>query len=354
MNKSIIVFCLGFSVAIFNTEKASAQEVHVVKLRETLSGIAHTYHVSVGDLMRYNGLNAKSKLQIGEKIKIPGKHDAKIKVNDIKETVNEESKPVEKIVKKTVVKEEVLQSPAKTHIVQQGESLFHISQISKVPIAKIREWNNLPDYTIKIGQELFLSKPTEDEIKALIPAKPATENAVIKPVTEKVVVKKTEKPVEESTTVQYKIETEKISPVMPAKKVQEEETKVQPAEPKNTEPLITTTEIPKTFKPAISVSVTDQGFFAKQFVSSNQEVTGTAGILKTSSGWLDKKYYVLMNNINPGTIVKITCNNVSVYAKVLESLPDIKEDEGLILRISNAAVSVLNITDNKFPVTVDY
>jgi len=354
MKKSIVVF--SFSAALFFTINAIGQEVHVVKLRETLSSIAHTYHVSVGDLMRYNGLNDKSKLQIGEKIKIPSKHEAKVKNKDkeVVETVKEEKKPVEKEIKKTIVKEDNLPPPAKTHVVEQGESLFHISQISKVPVAKLREWNNLPDYTIKIGQELFISKPTEDEVKALQPAKPATDNTVTKPVVEKVVVKKVEKSVEDSKPVQYKIDTETVAPVMPSKKVVVEETKVQSEEPKKSEPAPIVVEAPKPVKQAVPVSATDKGFFAKQFVSSNQEVTGTAGILKTSSGWLDKKYYVLMNNINPGTIVKITYNNNSVYAKVLEALPDVKEDEGLILRISNAAVSVLNITDNKFQVTIDY
>ena len=356
MKKSIVVFCLSFSTVLYFTEIVSAQEVHIVKLRETLSGIAHTYHVSVGDLMRYNGLNDKSKLQIGERIKIPSKHDVKAKEKEVVETVKEVKKPVEKEVKKSVVKEDNLPPPARTHIVEQGESLFHLSQISRVPVAKLREWNNLPDYTIKIGQELFISKPTEDEIKALQPAKPATDNTTYKPPVEKVEVKKVDKPVEDTKPVQYKIdkETEPVASVMPSKKVVVAETKDQDEEPKKALTATTVAEVTKPVKQAVPVVASDKGFFAKQFVSSNQEVTGMAGVLKTSSGWLDKKYYVLMNNINPGTIVKITYNNNSVYAKVLEALPEIKEDEGIMLRISNAAVSVLNITDNKFQVIVDY
>jgi len=344
-NKKIVV-CLSIVTGFLFTNTLKAQEIHIVKMRETLSSIAHEYHITVGDLMRFNNLNSKSKLQIGERIKIPSKHQ-------VKEVVKEEKKPVEKQAKVVKTKEEVLPPPAQTHIVEQGESLFRISQKYKVPVAKLREWNNLPDYTIKIGQELFVTKPTDDEVKALQPAKPSVETNE----TKTVVVKKIEKPVEETPKpVEYKIEPDPVAvtPSAPTKAVVVEETKVQPVEVNKAEPIVKAVDVPKQVKTGVPVAATDQGFFAKQFVSSQQEVTGTAGILKTSSGWLDKKYYVLMNNINPGTIVKITYNNNSVYAKVLEALPDVKEDQGLVLRISNAAASVLNITDNKFPVTVDY
>ena len=62
-----------------------------------------------------------------------------------------------------------------------------------------------------------------------------------------------------------------------------------------------------------------------------------------------------MNNIPPGSIVKITtADNKSVYAKVLWSLGEMKENEGLNYRISSAAASVLGISDAKFNLTVSF
>ena len=62
-----------------------------------------------------------------------------------------------------------------------------------------------------------------------------------------------------------------------------------------------------------------------------------------------------MNDIVPGTIVKIaSMENKVVYAKVLGSMPEMKENNGLLLRISNAAASYLGIIDPKFPVQISY
>ncbi len=347
MRNNNLSACIVLCAGIIISDQISAQEVHKVQMRETLSSIAHKYHVTVGDLMRYNDLNAKSKLQIGERIKIPSK-------NQVKETVKEDAKPAKKAVPVAEIKEtKVVTSaePAKTHIVAQGESLFRIAKNYKVPIAKLREWNNIQDYTITVGQELFISKPSEDEIKAIQPAK----NTAVKIITEPVAEEKPNvKTIEEPKPAEKKVET-----AVPAKPVVSqqikiaEESKNLPVVDQPVKQIITETPKPQNNKPK-TISATDQGFFASQFVSTQQELSGTAGVLKTSSGWLDKKYYVLMNNVAPGTIVKITVNNNIVYAKVLEALPDVKEDQGLLLRVSNAAASVLNITDNRFQVTVNY
>jgi hypothetical protein len=70
---------------------------------------------------------------------------------------------------------------------------------------------------------------------------------------------------------------------------------------------------------------------------------GQAAVFKSTSGWNDGKYYALMTNITPGTIVKVTntINNRSIYAKVLGEIPTGRESEGLIIRVSNAAAAEL-------------
>jgi hypothetical protein len=39
---------------------------------------------------------------------------------------------------------------------------------------------------------------------------------------------------------------------------------------------------------------------------------------------------------------------------VLDLIPDIKQNSGLIIRLSNAAADVLGITDNKLDCTLNY
>jgi hypothetical protein len=98
------------------------------------------------------------------------------------------------------------------------------------------------------------------------------------------------------------------------------------------------------------------GYFRGDFNDGGNKATGTAGTFKSTSGWNDGKYYILVNNIPVGTIVKIIApaTQKSVYAKVLGQLPDMKESEGLLLRISNSAVSELAEADGRFGVQVRY
>ena len=57
-----------------------------------------------------------------------------------------------------------------------------------------------------------------------------------------------------------------------------------------------------------------------------------------------------------GSIVKVTNNETgkSIYAKVLDMIPDIKQNAGLVIRISNAAADVLGAGENKFECSIAY
>ena len=62
------------------------------------------------------------------------------------------------------------------------------------------------------------------------------------------------------------------------------------------------------------------------------KATGSGGTFKSTSGWQDGKYYCFNNDAPPGAIIKVTDNltNKSVYAKVLDAIPDIKQKYGLL------------------------
>ena len=74
------------------------------------------------------------------------------------------------------------------------------------------------------------------------------------------------------------------------------------------------------------------------------------------SGWEDGKYYCLSNNVPAGTIVKVTypATGKSVYAKVLDLIPDLKQNTGIMIRLSNAATSELGVNDDIFECTINY
>ncbi len=98
------------------------------------------------------------------------------------------------------------------------------------------------------------------------------------------------------------------------------------------------------------------GYFKSLYGESGKTATGNAGVFKSTSGWHDGKYYALMNNVSVGSIIKVDnpVNGRAIYAKVLGSLPDMKESAGLTVRISDAAAAELEVNAAKFGVDVKY
>ncbi|MFZ9695561.1 MAG: LysM peptidoglycan-binding domain-containing protein [Chitinophagaceae bacterium] len=73
--------------------------------------------------------------------------------------------------------------------------------------------------------------------------------------------------------------------------------------------------------------------------------TVKAGVFKTTSGWKDRKYYLLTNAAAPGTYVQLYApvTQKTVYAKVLGEMSGIRQNEGYDIRISNAAAAILGV-----------
>ncbi len=103
-----------------------------------------------------------------------------------------------------------------------------------------------------------------------------------------------------------------------------------------------------------------EGYYAAQFSAALPaqqllEISGTAGLFKSITGWGDKRYYVLMNEVVPGSIVRITVDQVKyICAKVLGPIPDNKPNKGLLVRLSNAAAAALGVSEMMFTATVNY
>jgi hypothetical protein len=83
---------------------------------------------------------------------------------------------------------------------------------------------------------------------------------------------------------------------------------------------------------------------------------GMAGIFKSTSGWQDAKYYCFSNDAAAGKVIKITngATGKSVYAKVLDVIPDISQNNGLVIVISNSAADKLGAGDGNFSCTVSF
>ncbi len=102
----------------------------------------------------------------------------------------------------------------------------------------------------------------------------------------------------------------------------------------------------------------EEGYFAGMFskqkkIASFETLEGTASIFKSVSGWEDKKFYILTNELPIGTIVRITTSDLkSICAKVISALPDVSNS--IQYRLSDAAAAILGITNKTFKISVTY
>jgi len=121
--------------------------------------------------------------------------------------------------------------------------------------------------------------------------------------------------------------------------------------------------VPAVVKEEVRTSASDYGYFKTSFDQQvkarpiSRDATVTSGIFKTVFGVMEAKYYMLMDGVLPGTIIRITNpdNNKAVYVKVLGGMSGIRQNQGYDIRISNAAASALQVTeDEKFIVRVNY
>lgn len=114
---------------------------HTVKPGETISQIAETYKVKIADIKSWNNLNS-DKIIAGSTLKVYS--DAGIYDLPLKTTVAETKK------------NENVRSNLQFHTVQRGESLYSISKKYNIPVAKLKQLNEMRDNKIVIGQKLRL------------------------------------------------------------------------------------------------------------------------------------------------------------------------------------------------------
>lgn len=326
-------FIIPFLVFLFSFQFATAQPKelmaksgdkglyldHKVAAKESFFSVGRLYNVHPKHLAAFNKLDMTKGLLIGQALRIP--------LTDTNFT--QQGNSGTPVYYKT----------------GDNEGLMKVSNANgNVKLVDLRNWNNLTSDNIKPGTKLIVGFVKSKELPSVtITTKVKQEEPVVK-TEEKPVEKVVEKPVVKTEEKLVKTEEKPVEKVVekPIEKVVE-----KPIEKVEEKPVATV----------------DQGYFKYSFdqqvkltpISKNETVT--SGIFKTASGWSDAKYYLLIDKVAPGTIVKVInpTNNKAVYAKVLGEMSGIRQNEGLNIRISNAAAAVLEITEqDKFIVKVNY
>jgi LysM repeat protein len=284
---------------------------HKVASKESFYALGRLYNVSPKYLATYNKLELAKGLKVDQKIKVP------LTDTNFYQTGGNGT-PV-------------------YYRVGDKEGLMSVSNKNKgVKLANLRWWNNLATDELKKDSKLIIGFLQSNEMKKISIAGSPVENPVV---------------VEKKPEVDLTKKEEK--------KIEEEEIKAEKKEEKkrdNTEPVLPVKEIKK--PPVEGVGYFKSGFDQQVKITPvSRDETVTAGIFKTISGWQDAKYYLLIDKIQPGTIVKIInpSNNKAIYAKVLGEMSGIRQNQGLDIRISNAGAAALEIAEQvKFILKVNY
>lgn len=227
-----------------------------------------------------------------------------------------------------------------------GDNLARVANIvNKVPVQKLKDWNGLQTDNITSGTKLIVGFLNSKEMAAV-----AINNSVKKQVNESTGNRPAEDPARDEAPARDDA-AGKVNASLP-RAVNDR----QP--PANSQPVSAVSR-----EASGSPANSDLGYFKNAFElqtkkdAPSRDATVTSGIFKTNSGWQDGKYYMLIDDVATGTIVKVInpVNNKSIYAKVLGEMKGIRQNEGLDIRISNAAASGLGIADTeKFIVRVNY
>ena len=109
--------------------------VHKVAAKETLFSIARQYNVTVDEIKAWNNLTETS-LALGQEILIKKHSDAG----------------------PTYVKPET-PAAAKTHTVAPKETLYSIARLYGMSVPQLKEWNNIAENELKVGQVLAVATP---------------------------------------------------------------------------------------------------------------------------------------------------------------------------------------------------
>ncbi len=275
---------------------------HKVAPKESFFAIGRKYNITPQRLAEFNKLDINKGLKIDQQLQIPLDPGNFTQEGNSGTPVYYKSK-----------KDETLAAIGKKH--------------NNVAVSTLQAWNGVAKTNLKEGTQLIIGFVKSKELPSVtIAPKKVTDD-------EPAVVKneKEEEKKEEITAIQQKEKPE--------------EKKEEPAK----EEKKTTAEGQGYFKTHFEQQ-------AKQSPVTKNEVV-TSGIFKTISGWNDAKYYLLIDKVDPGTIIKIINpdNKKAVFAKVLGQMSGIRQNAGLDIRISNAAAAALEVNDQeKFIVSVNY
>ncbi len=307
---------------------------HKVTPKENWYSVGRMYNVHPKDLAVYNKSSADKGLQIDQIINVPITAQNRV---DFFGTVDEGEEKVPLM-----------------YTVKKDDVLYRIAVNNGTTMQAIREWNNIAGDAIILGSKLkvgFLKVKIAES--ALVNASLAQQIAVTKDSTlaaTNPTVTKNDLPATTVNTDPSKPTVINVKPGTELGKIDETQ-RITDANNATSAPVAKIDE-PKT-QPAITAAAVFElngaGFYKSGFEKAIKQAMPTSyktnsTIFKADAGWDDDKYFVLLNGVTPGTIVKIKNekNNKELYALVLDNVQLLGTTQ-INCSISNATAYALGI-----------
>jgi LysM repeat protein len=146
---------LGDILKVPYTSKPSfaGKKVHTVEAAQTLYAIARMYNVTTEDIKKWNNLTV-NEISLGQQLVVGEEKNTSPAQNT---PSNEPA--TENIETSTSTQAAIPRTNAagnKVHVVAASQSLFSIAKTYNIPVENLKQWNNLTDNNLKVGQELLL------------------------------------------------------------------------------------------------------------------------------------------------------------------------------------------------------
>lgn len=307
---------------------------HTVASKENYYSIGRLYNVGPKTIAPYNKMQMDKGLNPGQVLKIP--------VGESNLSPNGKAAAGEVLV-------------PLYYSVKEKEGLYRIGfNHNKVSVETLKKWNDLKSLTVETGTMLVVGYLKVKKNESALAAKAVVKGAEKKLTAE---IKPAPKKKQQNISVDSTVTAVKDQPSKKEEKKEEMISldtvkKFSPVNPDEKEPV----------KPVHIAGTDFQGGVFKSLYESQTRSdelgteTGLGGVFKSTSGWNDGKYYCLHNTAKTGSIIKVTntTNGKSVYAKVLDVIPDIKKNSILLIRLSNAAADELGVGEANFNCTLNY
>lgn len=323
--------------------------VHKVGEKETLYGISKRYGTTIEAIVQNNASTADGVLDIGEILKVPY------------------GKPIVSSGVRTGATGGGL-----IHIVAAKETLSSISRAYSVTVDEIKQWNNLTDNNLSIGQELSIKKrntvtTTESVVENTSPTQTQASKGFHTVETKETLYSIGTK---YNVTVQQlkdwnNLESDELKVGQQLRVTSNQnETVVQQQQPITTTETVKATETVKventspvtSQNPPVTQPKVEPNIRISESIKNGDEIleSGLAELIEGTDG--NRKYLALHRTAPVGTILKIKneMNNREVFVRVMGKLPDNAMSDKVVIKISKSAYDRLGAIDPRFRVQVTY